>query len=166
MRARCKVSFGCRICLVSFFAVSFSLCFLSGCHSALDYVFAGFGWGKGGGAAAVSLPSPTAHSIQVLRHPPSSHHLLPRPDSLILSKHTWMVLYCHPYHPLILKHRDVLVNPGWAGALSFRNILYTTGNQRTAAPRSSRPRVSRLGCKAEICQRLICVGTVAAGGGR
>ena len=76
-----------------------------------------------------------------------------------------MILYCHPYHPLILKHRDVLVNPGWAGALSFRSILYSTGNQQTPAPRSSKPRVSRLLGKAEICQSLISVGTVMAGGG-
>ena len=65
-----------------------------------------------------------------------------------------MILYCHPYHPLILKHRDVLVNPGWAGALSFRSILYSTGNQQTPAPRSSKPRVSRLLGKAEICQKF------------
>ncbi len=78
MRARCKVSFGCGVCFFTFSVVS---CFLSGCLFVLDYVFAGFGWGEGGGAVAVTL-SPPPH----IPYRNYDTHLLPRPDSRVLSK--------------------------------------------------------------------------------
>ena len=137
MRARCKVSFGCGVCLFSlccFLFLEWNGCLLSWITSLL---VSAWGWVE----ERLPLPSPPPHTP----YRNYETHLLPRPDS-------WMVLYCHPYHPLILKHRDVLVNPGWAGALSFRNILYSTGNQQTPAPRPSRPWVSRLLGKAEKCQ--------------
>ncbi len=92
MRARCKVSLGCGICLFFFFVVS---CFLSGCL--LFWITSLLV--SAGGRVEERLPlSSFPHRTLHTGITTPTHSVLPRPEP-----DTWMVLYCHPYHPLILK---------------------------------------------------------------